>query len=397
MTHPQRFHSLDNLRAIMMWLGIVLHVAVNHTVEPSPLPWHDPKTSMVADLTLVFIHAFRMPVFFILAGFFVAMLASRRGYGGMLKHRLRRIGLPFILFWPVIYIGMGVLAMNYVHLMVRGTLGIDESIMPVDPARPVINTMHMWFIYYLAWFCVATAIIGGLAKTIPAAFKDGISRAWFVLVSRWWGFLLLALPLAVIGLPYKWGVVIASGSFVPQFAEFVHNGLFFMAGLYVYRHRDAVLELCASNGWRYAVAGMILFMAYLVIAEVFRADEATNMRVRFGLALLYNFISWMWSFALIGLFLRYLPNQNRFLQYVSESSYWVYLVHMLGTVGFGILLYGMPLGAVTKMGINILATTIAGIVSYHVLVRYTPISRLLNGHRFSFKTKQRIGESVSVA
>lgn len=27
---PQRLHALDNLRALMMWLGIVLHVALNH-------------------------------------------------------------------------------------------------------------------------------------------------------------------------------------------------------------------------------------------------------------------------------------------------------------------------------------------------------------------------------
>jgi len=397
MNHPHRFHSLDNLRAIMMWLGIVLHVAVNHTVEQALLPWHDPATSRVADLALVFIHAFRMPVFFILAGFFVAMLVARRGFGGMLRHRMRRIGLPLLVFWPLLFAGVGVLAMNYVHLMVRGTLGIDESIMPVDPARPVINTMHLWFIYYLLWFCIATALFGSFVNYLPTRFKEAVSRAWFILVSRWWGFLLLALPLAVVGLPYKWGLVVSSGSFIPQFNEFVHNGLFFMAGLYVYRHRDAVLERSANNAWRYALAGMALFMAYLVVAEIFRADDATTMGVRLGLSLLYNFISWMWSFALIGLFLRYLPDQNRFLRYVSESSYWVYLVHMLGTIGFGILLYGMPFGAVTKMGINILATTIAGIASYHVLVRYTPISTLLNGHRFSFRTKQRIGEKVSVA
>lgn len=82
----------------MMWLGIVLHTALNHLVVESSLPWHDPKTTKVADLTFIFIHAFRMPVFFILAGFFVAMLVSCRGYGGMLKHRMRRLGLPFLIF-----------------------------------------------------------------------------------------------------------------------------------------------------------------------------------------------------------------------------------------------------------------------------------------------------------
>ncbi|HJV75023.1 MAG TPA: acyltransferase family protein [Noviherbaspirillum sp.] len=397
MNHPQRFHSLDNLRAIMMWLGIVLHVAVNHTAQQSLLPWHDRETSMVADLMLAFIHAFRMPVFFILAGFFAAMLVSRRGYGGMFKHRMRRIGLPLLLFWPLLFAGMGALAMAYVHLMVKGTLGIDESIMPVDPARPLINTMHLWFIYYLLWFCAVTALMGYVEKYLPDGFKESVSRTWFVLVSRWWGFLVLALPMAAIGLPYKWGIVVASGSFIPQFDEFVHNGLFFVAGLYVYQQRDAVLALSSKNAWRYALAGVALFMIYLVLSEMFRAAEESNRLVRFGLSLMYNFISWLWSFALIGIFMRHLPHQNRFLRYVSESSYWVYLVHMLGTIGFGIMLYNMPFNAVTKMGINILATTCAGIVTYHLLVRYTPISMLLNGHRLSFRSGQKIGKNVSVA
>ena len=104
--HPQpleRLHALDNLRALMMWLGIVLHVAINHLTVDSPLPWRDPKTSPVADLLLLFIHSFRMPVFFVLAGFFVALLAERRGANGMLKNRCLRLALPFAIFWPPLF------------------------------------------------------------------------------------------------------------------------------------------------------------------------------------------------------------------------------------------------------------------------------------------------------
>ena len=75
----ERLHALDNLRAVVMWLGIVLHVAVIYIAGPSPLPWRDNQTTPTADLLMAFIHAFRMPVFFILAGFFVALLIERRG------------------------------------------------------------------------------------------------------------------------------------------------------------------------------------------------------------------------------------------------------------------------------------------------------------------------------
>lgn len=398
MNHSQRLHALDNLRAIMMWLGIVLHVSVNHLERAvAPLPWRDRETSQVADLLLVFIHSFRMPVFFILAGFFVAMLVSRRGYDGMMKHRLRRIGLPFVIFWPPVFVGMTVLVMGYVHLMVRGAWGIDPSIMPINPVRPIINTMHMWFIYYLLWFCACTALLGPLGNRLPERLKEGISGFWLRITSNWWGFLVLAAPLAVVGAPYEFGVVTASGSFIPQLNEFVHNGLFYVAGLYVYRHRDGLLELYAKRCWPYAAAGLFFFVLFLTLAELFRIDQTKVAGIRLGLAFIYNCTTWMWSFALIGLFIRYLPEQNRFLRYVSESSYWVYLVHMLGTIGFGVLLYNIPFNAPTKMGINILATTLACVATYHVLVRYTPISTLLNGRRFTFREKNQFGKSVTTA
>lgn len=372
-----------------MWLGIVLHAGANHIAGESALPWRDRETSVVADLVLGFIHAFRMPVFFILAGFFVAMLASRRDYGGMLKHRLRRLGLPFLIFWPPVFAGMAALAMLYVHLMVRGRLGIDPAIMPKDPAHPVINTMHMWFVYYLLWFCLVTALLGYVGRHLSDGFKESMSAFWKILASEWWGFIVLAVPLAMVGVSFKWGVVTASGSFIPQFNEFVHNGLFFVVGLYVYRHRQAVFDIYAKNCWRYAVAGLFFFILYLVLASLFHQAEAA-LPTRFGLAFAYSCAGWLWSFALIGIFIRYLSNQNRFLRYVSESSYWVYLVHMLGTLGFGVMLYNMPFGALTKMGINILATTLACLATYHVLVRYTPISTLLNGYRYSFGASGKI-------
>lgn len=49
------------------------------------------------------------------------------------------------------------------------------------------------------------------------------------------------------------------------------------------------------------------------------------------------------------------------------------------------------MAALAKMGINNLATTPACIATYPVLVRYTPLGTLLNGHRFSFRGKPDLG------
>ena len=77
---PERFHALDALRAAMMLLGLVLHSAASYTRTPlgDAWPYHDPHTNVAFDLLVFFIHLFRMPLFFVVAGFFAALLYSSR-------------------------------------------------------------------------------------------------------------------------------------------------------------------------------------------------------------------------------------------------------------------------------------------------------------------------------
>ena len=382
MDQPGRLHAFDNLRAVMMWLGILLHVAINHTSGPSPLPWRDSQTSPIADLILVFIHAFRMPVFFILAGFFVALLVARRGPRVMLAHRMRRLLLPFAIFWPVLIVCMTVLILVYVHLMALGTVGIDISLLAKKSvgASP-FNTMHMWFLYYLIWFCVFTAALAPGWAALPARVHQAVDAAFRALTSSWWGPVILAIPLAIVGSSYRAGVLASSGSFIPQLPEIVHNGLFFVFGLLAHRHQDVLFPLLTRTCWKKALAGLAVFVLVLGAFKSFTDNPAGIPHIEAGIAFLYNLTSWLWSFALIGLFLRYLPNQNSVLRYISESSYWVFLVHMLGTIGFGAMLYTLPVGALAKMALNIAATTVVCLLSYQLLVRNTIIGVLLNGSR----------------
>lgn len=69
------------------------------------------------------------------------------------------------------------------------------------------------------------------------------------------------------------------------------------------------------------------------------------------------------------------------LRYLSDSSYWVFMVHMIGTIGFGALLFSLDVPAEMKMAINIAATTVACLATYHLFVRNTWIGVLLNGRR----------------
>ncbi|MCH8619278.1 acyltransferase family protein [Undibacterium sp. TS12] len=378
-TVNQRLHALDNLRAAMMWLGIVLHVSVNYMTASSPTPWRDQQTTVVADLLIAFIHAFRMPVFFILAGFFAALLLDRRGVTAMLRQRVHRLVWPFLVFWPLLFISMGVLVAVYAHLAALGTMGIDFSLIPEVPGRPKFALLHLWFIYYLFLYCLVLALFLYLGKYMPARLTALLATVWKNLVCKWWGVIFLALPLAAIGSFYRAGIITPPMSFMPEAAGFIHSGMFFCAGFYLYRFQADLFEIYIRNCWKNLLAGLILLIVFLAMSKKFENVQGSDLYLNAGMALLYNCVSWLWSFALIGGFLKYLPEQNRLLAYLSASSYWVYLVHMLGTMGFGILLYSSPLGAVARMAVNMFLTTTFCLLSYQVLVQRTVLGRFLNG------------------
>jgi glucans biosynthesis protein C len=379
-----RQHALDNLRALMMWLGIVLHVAANHLTGPMLIPWRDKDTSEFADLLAAVIHVFRMPVFLILAGYFVALLVERRGAQQMLRHRMRRIALPFVLFWPVVFTLMGLLAMLYAFQAERGYFGLSLEVVPTVPHAPLINTIHMWFLYQLVGFALLTFAILWLAQRLPEAFRHRVTSTFRLLGVRPWGFAVLALPMGLIGAQYSFGILTVTGSFAPPLNEWLHHGMFYAFGYFLYVHREGLLAHYTAWSARFAWAGALFcFVSLGMLQEVQRHPETTGLTFRFLAAWAYNATTWLWSFALIGLALRHLNRPSAILKYMSDSSYWVYLVHMLGTIGFGALLYGADLPAEVKMLLNIAATTVMGLTTYHVLVRNTAVGELLNGKRHS--------------
>ena len=76
-----------------MMLGIVYHGALSLALG---FPWfvQDPSANGAMYVFQSWVHGFRMPLFFIISGFFTAMLWKKRGAGALVSHRFRRVFLP---------------------------------------------------------------------------------------------------------------------------------------------------------------------------------------------------------------------------------------------------------------------------------------------------------------
>jgi len=93
-----RRHDLDALRGFAMLLGIVLHGAMSF-IPGVGVIWgvQDSQSNPLYGVLLASIHGWRMPLFFLVSGFFTAMLWQKRGLQALLVHRFKRIFLPMVL------------------------------------------------------------------------------------------------------------------------------------------------------------------------------------------------------------------------------------------------------------------------------------------------------------
>ncbi len=78
-----------------MLLGIALHAALSFM--PGMWPVHDRFENDAYAVFVSAVHGFRMPLFFLISGYFTAMLWRRRGLRALIVHRFKRIFLPLAL------------------------------------------------------------------------------------------------------------------------------------------------------------------------------------------------------------------------------------------------------------------------------------------------------------
>jgi peptidoglycan/LPS O-acetylase OafA/YrhL len=120
--------DLDALRAGAMLLGIVLHASLSFFQSF----WMVTDSRQNSGFGFVFsaIHGFRMPLFFVMSGFFSAMLLHRRGRWSLVEHRFRRVFLPLLAgMFTIVPLtnGISTVAMSFAARKPGGTPAANDA------------------------------------------------------------------------------------------------------------------------------------------------------------------------------------------------------------------------------------------------------------------------------
>jgi peptidoglycan/LPS O-acetylase OafA/YrhL len=91
--------------------------------------------------------------------------------------------------------------------------------------------------------------------------------------------------------------------------------------------------------------------------------------------------AWCMTFALTGLFLRIAGGHRPWVRYLADASYWWYLWHLPIVMLLQIWIADWPVNGWLKLLLILTLTMAILLPSYHAMVRYTWIGRLMNGPR----------------
>ncbi len=306
-----RLYYLDNLRSILMVLGLVLHTCAAFSTQEFWLVTHH-QTIPLADTLNQSIHVFRMPLFFMVSGFFAYMMMNKQSIAVFVKTKLLRIAIPFLSVFLLINLPQ--------------SFALDALNNHSDELR--INshsvTGHLWFLlnllfYFLIYVLLHKAfrVFDFVAKRLDASHYT--AAVVFVLPVLF----TVLLALNKVGLPIYEKIPVL-GSFYSLFSYFDY----FLIGALLARLPHSAL--LAGFKSRSAII-YLLILACLAIAlkaswlEMFISPSTALGTIVFAylehlFPILFCLLLWYFSYIFIN-------KNNKWFVSLSKSSYSIYLFH----------------------------------------------------------------------
>ena len=388
MTKHTRYHYIDNLRTIALLLGIVFHAALAYGASFQNI-W---LTSDVTNhIVFVFIakrtHLFRMPLFFVIAGFCGALLVSLRGENNYLFNRFIRIFLPFIAFLPII-LGSTLAILFWAASFVQYRPPIFELFEFVE--APTISTIHLWFLFNLCQF--------SLVFWLMLKWQSG-----YQVIMRF-----ISRPIFLIAvLPFVVGVSMSQqmipfpppDKLFPQIWSYGFYGILFLVGASLFHHHCVLQSYEKKLVWLLltAVVSSYFYFVHLPaplmmedVASALNNGGVVSVEVDAFLVAMQTLAILSWTAVCYLSGYKWLNKPNNLSRYLSDASYWVYLIHLpiLMVIQFGLI--NTSFNAAIKFTLSILATFTLSILSYQFFVRGTFLGHFLNGKKHQIKRVNKL-------
>ncbi len=309
----KRLHDWDALRGIMMLLGIVLHAGLSFVDYPvlDFWPYKFSKTNIFFDFIVTVIHLYRVPVFFIIAGFFMTKQLDKYGQKKAIVKRIKRILVPFV-------VAMLFITPWVIYAFATLMQGLDEItfVGVLDYWRLSLHyTVHFWFLYYLMFFYLVHLLYWNLLKRYVGKISVHPEIVPLIL-------------LAQVLVLFFWGndSIHASYSFLPPLGSVLYYFGYYTIGIWVSDNLaifESRIQLSRSRIIKYY--GIVSVYLLVRLFESFFRPQVFGILLE---AILTVGVSVSLILFTFGLFKILFAQEKKWVKQMAQSAYFVYLIHL---------------------------------------------------------------------
>jgi len=371
----QRQHHLDAIRVSAILLLIPYHAA--RYVQKGD------GGAEIVDAVVWFVHTWHMPLFFAISGFLASSALRRSSAVGQLRARFRRLGLPLV-------VGM-LTVVPLANFLVIGAAALWPRNDALPPKRELdvanvfsLSPRHLWFIAYLLMISVIAIGIWLAIQRAPG-LGAAINRGFRNLIRSWWAVPVLASISAAI-LITKTGWVAggtASNSLVPAPTLFAYYSLFFFFGWILSGQTDLLEDLKRGAWLRLGVGLVVAVPAFLLFYD--NGDFTGNVgtpgilaeidELRLYGLFTVGLVCWLTLFGIWGVLARHIRKESRVLRYLSDASFWIYLVHIPFLVALQSSLSTTDLAIPVRWGLAVSGTLALALGTYALIGEARKLAR----------------------
>lgn len=369
-----RLYFLDSVRTLCMLLIIPYHAA--HIYETQKDWWvHSAQNSWLFDLIITLQRSFCMSAFFIVAGYFSALVVENRGLREWSRSRVSRLLVPLVISLLTVQIWQMIIAAN-----LEGNGDFWAYWKGYLAERGRINIFHLWFIPCLIFQSLVLGLIVSRFGTKPFVWNATYRRSILLLVLANLLVFVLARNLPKLlksDLFLMWGLVDLQKNMFYLVPFLLGAKLFWDRGF-----REGFLRL---NRWSIGTA----LVTYILITICQHSDGFPGKPIRdISLPIAAICISQ----TLIAFAYRFLRGPNVLTKHLSEPSYSLYLLHHPIVMVAGIAFLGINMNIFAEYGIIVAAGFVIPYLVHRWLIAPWPLmSFLFNGKPLK-KRKAHVGQ-----
>jgi surface polysaccharide O-acyltransferase-like enzyme len=367
----QRFAWIDNLRALMIILVVMIHAAVTYSGIGGWYYKENEQVGMGSTLFfaffMTFTQAYFMSLLFMISGYFTRKSLEKKSTGKFLAGRFYRLGVPLLIYVFILH----PLNVKMVYPDLDLMKFYREGIVDLDFFS---WTGPMWFVEALLIFTIIYLLI----RKIPLI---GRSISWEP-KAKSIGFLILL----ITALAFVTRIFFPIGTDVTnlQLCYFPAYIVMFFYGIVV--HKQGIFgKIEYQKAIRWLIISVAVGVPVWLLIIIFGGPLKGSMLIEGGLnwpafcyALWESFFCVTFTFSLTGIFLHRFNRQNTLQHFLSDNAFGVFVFHAPVLIGLSLLLKGMILPPVLKfLLVFVLAVTAAFLVSW-LIRRIPPLRRLFS-------------------